>query len=133
MVMKLALEGVLVLLLIKATAQTLSLANPGCEETCGNVVIPYPFGIGASCSGNESFIVTCNKSFGPTVPNIRSINLQEAEGKFSKRNGDVLLKQQLSSGEEGTVEKTRVFTTKELEKAVITTMRVKSKQFIKEC
>ncbi|KAK3021173.1 hypothetical protein RJ639_045551 [Escallonia herrerae] len=75
MVMKPVLGGILVLLLITATAQALSLANPGCEETCGNVTIPYPFGIGASCSANESFIVTCNNSFGPTVPYIRSINL----------------------------------------------------------
>ncbi|KAK3012107.1 hypothetical protein RJ639_010580 [Escallonia herrerae] len=79
MVMKPVLGGILVLLLITATAQAFSLANPGCEETCGNVTIPYPFGIGASCSANESFIVTCNNSFGPTVPYIRSINLQVLE------------------------------------------------------
>ncbi|KAK2987292.1 hypothetical protein RJ640_024655 [Escallonia rubra] len=79
MVMKPVLGGILVLLLITATAQALSLAKPGCEETCGNVTIPYPFGIGASCSANESFIVTCNNSFGPTVPYIRSINLQVLE------------------------------------------------------
>ncbi|KAK2988625.1 hypothetical protein RJ640_001494, partial [Escallonia rubra] len=41
--------------------------NNGYEETCGNVTIPYPFGIGASCSANESFIVTCNNSFGPII------------------------------------------------------------------
>ncbi|KAK2998765.1 hypothetical protein RJ639_024558 [Escallonia herrerae] len=63
MVMKPVLGGILVLLLIKATAQALFLANPGCEETCGNVTIPYPFGIGASCSNKASFIVTCNNSF----------------------------------------------------------------------
>ncbi|KAK2987281.1 hypothetical protein RJ640_024644 [Escallonia rubra] len=76
MVMKPVLGGILVLLLITATAQALSLANPGCEETCDNVTIPYPFGIGASCSANESFIVTCNNSFDPIAPYISSINLQ---------------------------------------------------------
>ncbi|KAK2998762.1 hypothetical protein RJ639_024555 [Escallonia herrerae] len=42
---------------------------------------------------------------------------QEADEKFFKRNGGLLLKEQLSSGEEGTVEKIKIFTTKELEKA----------------
>ncbi|KAK2987287.1 hypothetical protein RJ640_024650 [Escallonia rubra] len=87
--MKPVLGGILVVLLIKATAQALSLANPGCEETCGNITIPYPFGIGASCSNKESFKVTCNNSFGPTVPNIRSINLQICEGFTPKAEGKV--------------------------------------------
>ncbi|KAM7502487.1 hypothetical protein LguiB_001391 [Lonicera macranthoides] len=37
--------------------------------------------------------------------------------KFFKRNGGMLLEQQLSSGEEGNVDKTKFFTSKELEKA----------------
>ncbi|KAK3015592.1 hypothetical protein RJ639_007401 [Escallonia herrerae] len=37
--------------------------------------------------------------------------------KFFKRNGGLLLQQQLSSGEEGNVEKTKLFTSKELDKA----------------
>ncbi|KAM7502481.1 hypothetical protein LguiB_001385 [Lonicera macranthoides] len=37
--------------------------------------------------------------------------------KFFKRNGGLLLEQQLSSGEEGNVDKTKIFTSKELEKA----------------
>ncbi|KAM7502494.1 hypothetical protein LguiB_001398 [Lonicera macranthoides] len=37
--------------------------------------------------------------------------------KYFKRNGGLLLEQQLSSGEEGNVDKTKIFTSKELEKA----------------
>ncbi|KAM7478125.1 hypothetical protein LguiA_026338 [Lonicera macranthoides] len=37
--------------------------------------------------------------------------------KFFKRNGGFLLQKQLTSGEEGNVEKTKLFTSKELEKA----------------
>ncbi|KAK3012106.1 hypothetical protein RJ639_010579 [Escallonia herrerae] len=48
---------------------------------------------------------------------IRSIKKRKLREKFFKRNGGLLLRQQLSSGEEGTVEKTKVFTSKELEKA----------------
>ncbi|KAM7481416.1 hypothetical protein LguiB_005999 [Lonicera macranthoides] len=37
--------------------------------------------------------------------------------KFFKRNGGLLLQQQLSTGEDGNIEKTRLFSSKELEKA----------------
>ncbi|KAL8262667.1 hypothetical protein R6Q59_024016 [Mikania micrantha] len=36
---------------------------------------------------------------------------------FFKRNGGILLQQQMSSGDNGNVEKTKLFTSKELEKA----------------
>nr|GEU73138.1 wall-associated receptor kinase-like 8 [Tanacetum cinerariifolium] len=37
-------------------------AKPGCKDTCGNVMIPYPFGIGAKCSVNEWYTVECNSA-----------------------------------------------------------------------
>ncbi|PWA69208.1 vascular endothelial growth factor receptor 2 (VEGFR2) [Artemisia annua] len=37
-------------------------AKPGCNDRCGNVRIPYPFGIGANCSVNEWYVVECNSS-----------------------------------------------------------------------
>ncbi|KAK2998187.1 hypothetical protein RJ639_023986 [Escallonia herrerae] len=42
---------------------------------------------------------------------------RQLKKKFFKRNGGLILQQQLSSGEEGNVEKTKVFTSKALEKA----------------
>ncbi|GKC51940.1 wall-associated kinase family protein [Tanacetum coccineum] len=34
----------------------------GCNDTCGNVRIPFPFGIGAKCSLNEWYNVDCDSS-----------------------------------------------------------------------
>ncbi|MFS8009254.1 putative wall-associated receptor kinase, galacturonan-binding domain-containing protein [Helianthus anomalus] len=54
-------------LLIFLSLITTSIANPiysriGCNDTCGIVRIPYPFGIGADCSVNPWYIVECTSS-----------------------------------------------------------------------
>ena len=43
-----------------------SIANPGCLETCGDVFVPYPFGIeDPKCAKNKSFLLVCNRSTNP--------------------------------------------------------------------
>nr|XP_043631121.1 wall-associated receptor kinase-like 2 [Erigeron canadensis] len=37
-------------------------AKQGCNDMCGNVTIPYPFGIGINCAINEWYVVDCNSS-----------------------------------------------------------------------
>ncbi|KAM7478116.1 hypothetical protein LguiA_026329 [Lonicera macranthoides] len=55
------------------------MTKPGCPYRCeGNnkITIPYPFGIGADCARNESFIITCDNSSGiTTVPVIIQVAL----------------------------------------------------------
>ena len=39
-----------------------SMAKPICESRCGNLEIPYPFGIGPPCYKDKSFEIVCNGS-----------------------------------------------------------------------
>ncbi|PIN26230.1 Serine/threonine protein kinase [Handroanthus impetiginosus] len=43
------------------------ITKPNCPNKCGNITVPYPFGIGvnATCSINHLFDVNCNDSFNP--------------------------------------------------------------------
>ncbi|KAH0752277.1 hypothetical protein KY285_005425 [Solanum tuberosum] len=36
--------------------------KPGCAKQCGNVTVPYPFGIGSDCAFNVRFELNCNTS-----------------------------------------------------------------------
>ncbi|KAF7151846.1 hypothetical protein RHSIM_Rhsim02G0164600 [Rhododendron simsii] len=79
----------IILLLWLTTTESVaksSLAKPGCQERCGNIDIPYPFGIGPSCSIADGFAVTCNDSFNPPKPFINSINLEVLHNSL---NGNV--------------------------------------------
>ncbi|KAM7502483.1 hypothetical protein LguiB_001387 [Lonicera macranthoides] len=79
------LQIILVLCTINAQATAVvgseaSLALPNCEDRCGNISIPYPFGIGANCSAGKSFTITCRTSFKVPKPFIDvGINLEVLE------------------------------------------------------
>ncbi|KAL1111155.1 hypothetical protein V6Z11_D02G039000 [Gossypium hirsutum] len=51
-------------------------ASSDCNETCGSVVIRYPFGIRTGCYYNPWFRVTCNKTTNGPKPFISRINLE---------------------------------------------------------
>ncbi|KAK1286844.1 Wall-associated receptor kinase 2 [Acorus calamus] len=54
--------GLLFLQLLRIPLVASQLAKPGCHDKCGNISIPYPFGIGKSCSMGDLFTVACNHS-----------------------------------------------------------------------
>ncbi|XP_075518568.1 wall-associated receptor kinase-like 10 [Primulina tabacum] len=57
-------------------ALAVSLSKPNCTNTCGNVTIPYPFGIGARCSASSWFTVACQNSSFPPKLSLSSINME---------------------------------------------------------
>ncbi|KAK3405201.1 hypothetical protein EUGRSUZ_K01459 [Eucalyptus grandis] len=49
----------LVFLTMQASGTAAGLARPNCVETCGNVSIPFPFGIGAGCFLDPWYEIVC--------------------------------------------------------------------------
>ncbi|XP_071924730.1 wall-associated receptor kinase 2-like [Coffea arabica] len=48
-----------------ASYPPLRIAKHGCSDTCGNITIPYPFGMTEDCYLESNFSVTCNHSYNP--------------------------------------------------------------------
>ncbi|KAL0008951.1 hypothetical protein SO802_010453 [Lithocarpus litseifolius] len=51
------------------------IALPDCTDKCGDVEIPYPFGLTKNCSIDENFFVDCTNSFGPTQPILANLTV----------------------------------------------------------
>nr|TKS09215.1 kinase family protein [Populus alba] len=68
------------------------MAKPNCKDTCGNISIPFPFGIGTGCSMNDWFSVDCNKTTAdsPSRAFLSRINMEVLE--ISIRYGDPMVR-----------------------------------------
>ncbi|XP_048503184.2 wall-associated receptor kinase 2-like [Beta vulgaris subsp. vulgaris] len=66
------------MLSVITTVSASSIAKPGCLDKCGDVTIPYPFGIGldGACSLNQPYNINCNTSYEPPKPFIGRTNLE---------------------------------------------------------
>ncbi|KAJ6337327.1 hypothetical protein OIU76_007078 [Salix suchowensis] len=71
----------LVAALLAATlsAQEFPIAKPGCHDRCGNVTIPYPFGLTEDCYYHVRFLITCNHTFNPPKAFLRESNIDFTE------------------------------------------------------
>ncbi|XP_059669519.1 uncharacterized protein LOC132314713 [Cornus florida] len=49
-------------------ATAFMVTKPGCQSQCGNLTVPYPFGVGKGCSIGSWYDVNCNTSYNPPKP-----------------------------------------------------------------
>lgn len=59
-----------------------SISKPGCPDRCGNVSIPYPFGVGSDCSLDSYFNITCNTSSVPPKAYIANLEVIEINASY---------------------------------------------------
>ncbi|XP_078167786.1 wall-associated receptor kinase 2-like [Carex rostrata] len=80
----------LLALLFVPNSLTQAQQPPGCQTTCGDVNIPYPFGIGQSCALSKKFELNCtrnqNGTYKPFFSNVEVLNISLFPSQARMRN-----------------------------------------------
>ena len=71
----------------EASASSPAIAQPNCTDKCGNVKIPYPFGIGPNCYMANWFEIVCNKTNFAAKAFLPSIGMEVLEINISDPYG----------------------------------------------
>ena len=72
MATRMVFQMILLLGSINPFVHAVSFAKDSCQEYCGNVRIPYPFGIGVGCYYDDYFAITCTNNSNPVLTMIRN-------------------------------------------------------------
>ncbi|KAL4364310.1 hypothetical protein GQ457_04G026120 [Hibiscus cannabinus] len=59
-----------------ANSTAIPRAKHGCKDSCGDAIVPYPFGIGPNCSFDSWFEVTCSEASTPPTILLKGINME---------------------------------------------------------
>ncbi|KAL2509857.1 Wall-associated receptor kinase 2 [Forsythia ovata] len=51
--------------IISTITKGATITKPGCPRQCGNLTVPYPFGVGSGCAIGEWFELNCSTAFNP--------------------------------------------------------------------
>ncbi|KAK6938348.1 Wall-associated receptor kinase, galacturonan-binding domain, partial [Dillenia turbinata] len=73
--MALLVEAILLMAVAAMAAEAESQALPGCQDSCGDISIPYPFGIGKGCYIDKHFNITCNTTANKAYLGLGNINV----------------------------------------------------------
>ncbi|KAL3358583.1 hypothetical protein AABB24_015600 [Solanum stoloniferum] len=63
------------------------ITKPGCQKQCGNLIVPYPFGIGSDCALDPVFEIECNVTTPFIGNNFQVYDISDSEMRISNSVG----------------------------------------------